>query len=473
MGVRGNLALLAHIALGVTLAMLVAVGLATALARSRRARRRPLLLALIAALVVTAVGGVAWVAARHGPSAPVSANLTLFTQSLDCSHVSGTCGLPNALYAVRADTGAVRWEVVEQPPAYFVGSTPLFDNGVVYAYIYPGPSATVGSMDNYQLVAWRGRDGVELWRRRVFAPCCEAPLTFVAGSNLAMLDFSGPTSDGSLVWSLALMRASDGARVGETRLPGRDFPAVVGNIVYQCLPDKTIVAMRLSDGALIWRSSAAAADAAQTAPRCVIMENDGKVFVSMPAASVGGVTQRNGELLALDGATGQAIWRYATPTPQPLAVGDGLVVLGEGAQYDPTSIVALRASDGALAWRHAGLPPPPAIKGYNSQRTAAVGDGLVLVGGGSYTLWALRAATGRVAWQITSDYHALQTVAFVGSAVFVRTLYTGSGALFSVPFVDSHSYFSAYRASDGAPYWQTTVDSGGGAAGGGQAIGAV
>ena len=187
MGVRGDVALLAHIALGVALVMLVAVGLANALARSRRARRGPLLVALIAALVAVTVGGVAWSVASSHPSAPVSANLTLFSQSYDCSHVTGTCALPNALYAVRADTGAVRWEVVEQPPAYFVGSTPLFDNGVVYAYIYPGPSATVGSMDNYLLVAWRGRDGVELWRKRVFAPCCEAPLTYVAGALVIAL----------------------------------------------------------------------------------------------------------------------------------------------------------------------------------------------------------------------------------------------------------------------------------------------
>lgn len=477
MDAAGTTMLYALIALGVALGLLLAVGLAVALARGGRARRAPLLVALIAALVVTAVGGVggvAWVGARHnGSPAPVSANLTVFTQSVDCSHVSGSCGLPNALSAVRADTGAVRWEVVEQSPAYIVSAGPLLHDGIVYAYIYPGATATIGTMDKLLLVAWSGRTGVELWRTTILAPCCQAPLTWVAGDNLAVLDTSrtsGTGSDGNPLWSLLLLRASDGARLGVTRLPGRDLPAVVDNAVYQCQPDKTIVAMRVSDGALIWRSLAAASAAIPLVPRCAIMEDGDELLVSMPAAGNSSAIERSYELLALSATTGQTLWRRAPQTSQdsePLAVGDGVVVLSEGNPNLPTSIVALRASDGSVVWRHPDLPSTPAARGADPQRTAAIGAGLVLVGAGSL-LWALRADTGRAVWHITTQHHSFQTIGFAGSVVFVCTRFTGDGSLFPTPFGDDQSYFSARRASDDAPYWQTALD-----VGGDQAIGVV
>lgn len=344
---------------------------------------------------------------------------------------------------------------------------------IVYAYIYPGPAATIGTMDNDLLVAWRSWDGVELWRATILVPCCGAPLTYVAGDNLAVLDTSGASGadrDGRPIWSLLILRATDGARLGVTRLPGRDLPAVVDNTVYQCLPDKTIVTMRVSDGALIWRSLAAASAAIQLVPHCSIMENSGELFVSMLAAGNSSTFDQPYELLALSATTGQALWRRVPQVSQdsePLAVGDGLVVLSEGNPNLPTSIVALRASDGAVVWRHPDLPSVPAARGSDPQRTAAVGAGLVLVGGSSL-LWALRADTGRVVWHITAKYHSFQTVGFAGSVVFVCTRFTGYGSLFPQPFGDGQSYSSAHRVSNGAAYWQTALD-----AGGGQVIGAV
>ena len=94
----------------------------------------------VGVLALTAVGGVTWVRASHnGSPAPVDARLTLFTQGFDCSNGGATCNLPNALYAVHADTGAVRWEALAPANTYFVGSTPLVADGVVYAYTYTSP----------------------------------------------------------------------------------------------------------------------------------------------------------------------------------------------------------------------------------------------------------------------------------------------------------------------------------------------
>lgn len=454
------------VALGALLGLLAAVGLVVAIVRGGRERRKPLFVALIVTLVLTTVAGVAWARIgahiESGAPAPVDANLTIFAQGLDCSRDTGDCGLPNALYAVRADAGSVRWETVQSKPAYIVGSSPLFHDGIVYTYIYPGPSANKSWMTDYLLTAWRGRDGVQLWHTRVTGTSTEPPPTYLAGDRLAVLDDSGDGSAAAPSWSLTLLRASDGSQVGKTVLPARIFPTVVDNTVYQCLPDDTVIAMRLSDGAMEWRSSVAGA-AAQTYPGCFVKETGGVVFVSMLAGSDNGAGQ-TGQLLALSATNGQTLWRYATSTPEPFAIGDGLVVLGEGSRFNPTSLVALRISDGTVAWRHTGFPPRSAFQGYFQNRTVVIGGGLALVGGGGPTLWALRTDNGSVAWHITEDHRNLQAIDVVNSTVFVSSTFVGSGIrydfVFSL-FSDTNTYFSALRASDGAQYWRTPLGAGG------------
>jgi hypothetical protein len=150
------------VAIGALLGLLVAVGLVVAIVRGGRERRKPLFVALIVTLVLTTVAGVAWTRMESGTPAPVAANLTIFAQGVDCSRDTGDCGLPNALYAVRAGAGSVRWEVVKTKPAFFTNSAPLFHDGVVYTYTYSGPSANNDGLAYYLLTAWRGRDGVQL-----------------------------------------------------------------------------------------------------------------------------------------------------------------------------------------------------------------------------------------------------------------------------------------------------------------------
>ncbi|HEX6122932.1 MAG TPA: PQQ-binding-like beta-propeller repeat protein, partial [Ktedonobacterales bacterium] len=300
----------AIVVLGVLLGLLVAAGIMVALVRGGRERRKPLLAALIVVLVLTAVGGVAWVRAGRGSPAPVDASLTLFTQGRDCSRVTGDCAQTNALYAVRAKSGSVRWEVVEPEPAYFIGSAPLFHDGVVYAYTSAGPADAIGSTVPYLLTAWRGRDGAPLWHTRILTPCCGAPLTYVADGQLVVLTYDAVGSDGHLTWGLMRLRASDGAMLGMISLPARgEVPVIVDNMVYQCQHSGTIMALRLSDGALVWRSSAYES----TYTDCALKEADGVVFASILALkSDGTAAGEAGQLLALNATNGQMLWRYTT-----------------------------------------------------------------------------------------------------------------------------------------------------------------
>jgi outer membrane protein assembly factor BamB len=182
------------------------------------------------------------------------------------------------------------------------------------------------------------------------------------------------------------------------------------------------------------------------------------VLVSMLATSGSNGVNQTGQLVALDTASGQVLWRYATPTPNSLGAGDGLVILPEGNPYFPASIVALRMSDGTVAWRHSGFPPQPAGRGNILYRAAAVGGGLVLVGGGGNTLWALHADDGSLAWKTSADYHSYSTVAIENGTVFVNSRFTGTGSPFPMSFIDSRSHIFALRVADGTPYWQATED---------------
>jgi outer membrane protein assembly factor BamB len=487
---------------GVLLGLLVAAGLALVLVRGGQGRRGPMLVALTAVLLVTASGGLAWVRMGMGGgspaplgAAPVPATLTLYAERPDCS-AGGDCATPHALVATRADDGSVRWELTLPKGAFFT-SDPLVQNGIVFAYIssYPGAAATVGATTagariTYVLAAWRGRDGAELWHTALLAPCCrQAPRTYVADDEVVVVDATpaggdappaggdappaggdAPPAGGDAphVDHLLRLRAGDGAVLGTTALPAVAGPlpeaaglppAVAGDTVYKCLPTgATIMAVRLGDGAPIW-SASWPGPAASTRPGCSALRVAGGVVFASGVAASGPLTN---QLVALDAASGRELWSYATPTSDPLAVGDGLVVLGEGDHYDPASIVALRAGDGTLAWRHGGFPPEPPFPGCPRQgviplRTAAIGGGLVLVGGGGYTLWALRADDGSPAWQVSADRHSYSTVGVAGGAVFVRSLFIGCRSIISLPFSgDEDSHIAALRARDGVPYWQTT-----------------
>jgi outer membrane protein assembly factor BamB len=478
-----------YVALGVALGLLVAIALVVAIARRGRERRKPLFVALIAVLVVTTVGGgvawgVAWARAggESNRPAPVDADLTLFTLGADCSSGATTCDGANALYALRARDGSARWRALLPKGASFDAleiEPILFDNGVIYAYtsdsLIPG-----GDLESYSLTAWRASDGAQLWTARIQEPRGQALLTWVAGDELAIFDQTQTGSDGLPLWRLLRLRAKDGVILGATTFPANEVPAVVDDNVYVCGHDGAIIDLRLSDGGLVWRSPAATTAVQFGVPLgCNIMVAGGVVYVSVPSAvraSSGAVV---GEVLALSAANGRTLWRYVSPSPFLLAVGDGLVVLGDERRYSaPTSLVALRVSDGRVAWRHGGFPPQSSLeRGLDPTRTLVIGDGLVLFGGGGYTLWALHADDGRLAWQVSEDGHVFDPLGVVDGAVFV-TNYVRSGCYFPFcfPFPVSNversgfffapdtvvtNYISALRPSDGALYWKSSVQLGG------------
>ncbi len=101
----------------------------------------------------------------------------------------------------------------------------------------------------------------------------------------------------------------------------------------------------------------------------------------------------DGELIALDAATGKQDWKrnlHAHLESSPLAVG-GSLYLGD----DETDLVALRASDGSIRWR---FNSPGAIKASPSYH-----DGRVYVADYQAAMFCLDAGSGRLRWRTNTS----------------------------------------------------------------------
>jgi outer membrane protein assembly factor BamB len=119
-----------------------------------------------------------------------------------------------------------------------------------------------------------------------------------------------------------------------------------------------------------------------------------------------------GAIVALDAVTGDQQWRYDCGVASGSAVADGTVYV-VGTQ-DGTTLYALSAADGALAWASD-------IDAETNYTTPAVADGTVYVGG--TTLQAFDTADGSERWRVERGVSTAPVVA-EGSVVVA-----GDGAL--------------------------------------------
>jgi outer membrane protein assembly factor BamB len=153
-----------------------------------------------------------------------------------------------------------------------------------------------------------------------------------------------------------------------------------------------LTALRVSDGAVLWRTAAAAA----ALPR-LIATDGGRLFALTTLSSAPSA------LIALDARTGAALWRAPTPTTMgqslALAAGDGLVfVMGQvsdaGTPQSQWEVEALRATDGAVQWTRVS-----GGMGFVALAAAffVVGGALMVITRAG-PLTALRARDGSIAW---------------------------------------------------------------------------
>lgn len=156
-------------------------------------------------------------------------------------------------------------------------------------------------------------------------------------------------------------------------------PALAHGVAYVVNKYGDARAVRLRDHKVLWRRI--------TDPRL----SGPPKFVTSPVYSHGRLFLAflNGDLIALDAATGRQEWKrnlHAHLESSPLAVG-GTLYLGD----DKTNLVAIRASDGRLRWQ---FNSPDAIKASPSYH-----DGRVYVADYEGVMFCVDAATGRPIWR--------------------------------------------------------------------------
>jgi outer membrane protein assembly factor BamB len=252
--------------------------------------------------------------------------------------------------------------------------------------------------------------------------------------------------DGTEVWT---ERTSDERR---HRTTSRS-PAVDGTLVYtgETRKRSRVLALDTTTGEKAWEFEPERTAAGYYSPTVA----DGVVYVIGRNFGAGSV----GLLYALDGATGNPLWKRETGTSgiagyeaPPVAVENGVVYLAAD------ELFALDAQTGETFWSSDSNG-----RGYKAdgKNTPAVANGRVYVGHGTQTTFEARhIADGSHAWthtpspdrnETTGTKAKSETGVWTGSAVDDDTVYVGLNSRMN----GSKTAIYAFAADDGTVRWRT------------------
>jgi outer membrane protein assembly factor BamB len=146
----------------------------------------------------------------------------------------------HTLYAVDADTGEWRWHYSRPVPEGFSiqgHAGPLLHKGSLY----------VGFADGF-LVALKSQDGALLWEKKL----SEAPRFGDVDTTPVLA--GGAILAGSFAEGLFALDPEDGIIRWKIPASGASTPAVVGDTGYFTTPGGEVIAFRVADGKVLWRS---------------------------------------------------------------------------------------------------------------------------------------------------------------------------------------------------------------------------
>lgn len=270
---------------------------------------------------------------------------------------------------------------------------------------------------------------------------------------------------------VAALRSSDGHLLWQvpTNSPMSGKPVIVGGVVYAS-SHTTIFAINSLTGRLLWYRTPE-----ESLLNAQPIVGDGIVSVALA----------NGSIAAWRASDGQPLWSVSLKDESisPVAITDGMIF----ASTNHSSVVAIRALNGLLAWKHAAVqfaPPQPLVRSseeisvavpftastslqqtvddkllwrYDFSATAfaqsgniatSEGNDLVFVSqprsgdtGGSLSV--LRANTGQLLWQCATG------IGFIPPLVTKGAVYIGS----------QYGQLNARRTYDGVSLWHYTPQS--------------
>lgn len=236
----------------------------------------------------------------------------------------------DALYSLDPSTGAQRWWT-------------RFDSVVGGLTMFPGASGaallivvTGASQDSAggSVYGVRASDGAVLWRVRTDENAIWSPPLLSGSTVYVTTDRSAYALDarsGRIIWRVTTWSGS-GVLMGTA-------PQLANSILYVGVGDDAIVALRASDGTLLWRY---AVDGYRAEPVAV---TNGEVFVG----------DRKGLVTALQAATGGVLWRRAAgvlcgASPLPPSVLYTCSPENRAPNSPFASLMAIDTATGATLW---------------------------------------------------------------------------------------------------------------------------
>jgi outer membrane protein assembly factor BamB len=218
--------------------------------------------------------------------------------------------------------------------------------------------------------------------------------------------------------------------------PAPCTPAVANGIVYVGSYDGKFYALNAQTGAIKWKFATEGERRFEAKgihglqPRNQTMADQFDVFLSSPVVVQSAVYfgSGDGNLYALDAATGELKWKFKTGdvVHASPAYADGVLFVGSWDSY----FYAVDAATGKEKWRFHGGEDPLIHNQVGFQSSAAVVDGVIYVGCRDSNLYALEAATGKEKWKFFNELSWVITSPAVvqGKVVFA----TSDSSLFHV-----------------------------------------
>ena len=217
-----------------------------------------------------------------------------------------------------------------------------------------GDLLVVGSLEG-GVQAFAAADGAERWTAQLSSEIIAAP---AIGSSMVIVR----THDGHIV---GLDRANgsrkwtyDRAAVPLLSLRGNSAPLLVNDIVYSGQDNGKVVALRASDGAVLWEQTLSPGEGRTEIDR--LQDVDGQIVFDDNVVYASGY---RGQTVALVAQTGRPIWTRELSSFGGVAVSASQIYLAD----NDSNVVALDLHSGSSEWKQDGLKyrwlSEPAVQG--------------------------------------------------------------------------------------------------------------
>jgi glucose dehydrogenase len=254
----------------------------------------------------------------------------------------------------------------------------MFRGGPAHTGVYPGPAPR-----QFHRIKWKFPTG----DRVVSSPVWSDGVIYFGGDDGNI--YAVEATSGRQLWKQT------------TGGPAPSTPAVADGTVYVVSYDGKLYALNAQTGAVKWKFATGGERRFEAKgihglqPRNQTIADPFDVFLSSPVVAQGVVCfgSGDGQLYAVDSATGELRWKFQTSDvihASP-AYSDGVFFFGSWDSY----FYAVDAASGKEKWRFHGGEDPAIHNQVGFQSSPAVVNGIVYTGCRDAQLYALDAVTGK------------------------------------------------------------------------------